>query len=1077
MPAFNGRFALAAVSLAFILFLFLCACRGGSHKPFDIAANPAAQTQSGSPDAARIAATLPEIAEEVKELTPAEHHDATVLENLKDAFIRELLKTGKQRFVSQAPQGARDAIDDLSLAPDGGGGFELTWTYRNTGDYDMNGVVGVSDITPIALNYLAPVPGGGTIEAWIDGDGSGQIGVSDITPIALNYLTAVAGYKVFGGATDGGPWEEIGFVDFGDGERNVLLSFGFPVGAAEYPSYRVAPVDFEGAEGAGGALAQGASPFTDFLRISPGDVMTEVETDVVFTIAVASGAVSVSSVELFLLDGAGEPADSLGQMFDDGLEESGDEFAMDGVYSLKLPVSAPEAGLDEYRVYLTFDAGAGERTVKSNAAGLTFYDDMTEERAQEIIDFLDSVETDFRALAATGLELQDAAVIIADSISGEPEVAASGTSESGQGVWWVTPDGVPCAVTLYDEDVQERSGGAVAGIGDLPPPFDPGEPPAVKPKNHDCVWCSPERTVSEHAPDGKNRIKNTNAIFLAAFNDEFAPYDEVPLLFEKFKEKTCPDFGEALYKNAECDIFKFKDLENYGIIVISTHGDSYFKGYPNTIWEHNGANAQVATLTREKVTKAKVRTYLNDLKAGRILLCGSVFAISPKFVRDHCKGMPNSIVYLGQCRGTFNDTMVNAFLAAGAGTVIGYSDYVQSDFCKKWGEDLFHKLLDGKTTGEAFTPGQVETDADPARFDIRGSQSLLMTGGQSGIHNLGVLDPSLDNTPGIYSWGRSVNNSGQVAGETYAPTGEAPELSGFFWRDGEMVEIPRLGGLYVGGHCGLNDSGMVVGTLVWQQGIGSRGFYWTEGGGTELLGTIDGDVQNSWSNAHDINSAGIIVGKSSVPSDNMVFAKGVYFQGGSITAVDPWGTGIIGNSAESTCLKITDNNLILGAATDYEEFGGATVGFILPVGGEKAKLYYEIDAGTSVYAGNAINSSGTVVGGNWYDKAGNNSLVGSIYKGGIVTEIGRIDENSYGAKAYAINSKGEIVGELFDPENGNDPWRAFIYRNGRVEWLENLLPCDSGWYLRAASDISDTGYVTGHGWYGQYDRGFLMKLP
>lgn len=1015
--------------------------------------------------------TLEEITDSLKRLELAGFNDNTLIEKLKTAFLNELLAQGKAKFVSTAPDGAPNSIDDLRLVQDGSGGFFLEWTYRNLGDYDMSGEVGISDITPIALNYLSSVPGSGTVEWWIDGDGNGEIGVSDITPIAQNYLATVAGYKVFGSALESGPWEEIGFAAFETGQKDVFLSFEFPLSNDGFPLYKVIPVDSEGNEGAQGVLASGFSPFLEPLAVIPGDVPVGTSLDAVFSIGIASGAINITSLELFILDDSGAPIESLGQLKDDGLPESGDDLEGDGFYSFILPVLPETAGAESFTAFLTYDSGQGERTVKSNSASLLYYDDITEERAQEIIDFVSGVETDFQALAATGLALQDAAEIIADAISSEPGIAASGISESGQGVWWVTSDGIPCAVTLYDSDAQERSGKRPDFSDYIPEQYEPGEPPAHYPKNEHCVWCNPGRTSSGHAPDGKNRIKNTNAIFLAAFNDEFAPHDEVPVLFEKFKEKTCPDFGEVLYKNADCDVFKFKDLENYGIISISTHGDSYFKGYPNTVWGHNGGFALVATLTRDAVTKSKVRTFLADLKAGRILICGSVFAITPMFIRDHCKGMPNSIVYLGQCRGTFNDSMANAFLASGAGTVIGYSDYVQSDFCKKWGEDLFLKLLDGKTSGEAFTPGQVETDADPARFDIRGSQTLLMTGSQSGIHNLGVLDPSLDNTPGIYSWGRAVNNNGQVAGETYSETG----LTGFFYKNGAMQEIPTLGGSYVGGHCGLNDSGMVIGTLAFHDTVGGRGFYWTEGGGTQLLGAIEGDVQNSWSTAHDINNAGIIVGQSSTPSDNMIFAKGYYYQGGSFTAIDPWGTGAIGNGADSTCLKITDSNLILGAATDYEEFAGAAAGFILPVGGEKLKLYYEIAAGTSLYAGSAMNASRTIVGGNYYDTEGQNTLVGSIYRNGTVTAIGKAHPNSTTTNAFAINSKGVIVGEAIDPDSAG--YRAFIYRNGRIEWLENLLPCDSGWYLRAASDISDTGYITGHGWLGQYDRAFLMKLP
>ena len=102
------------------------------------------------------------------------------------------------RRVSSAPGGEANKVTDLQAAVEGES-VTLTWTEVNKGDYDMNGTVGVPDITPIALSYLATVadgPGDPAHISWIDGDGSGQIGVADITPIALNYLSTLSGYAV-----------------------------------------------------------------------------------------------------------------------------------------------------------------------------------------------------------------------------------------------------------------------------------------------------------------------------------------------------------------------------------------------------------------------------------------------------------------------------------------------------------------------------------------------------------------------------------------------------------------------------------------------------------------------------------------------------------------------------------------------------------------------------------------------------------------------------------------------------------------------------------------------------------------
>lgn len=106
------------------------------------------------------------------------------------------------RRTSSAPSGNDNVVNDLVAEPQEDGRVKLSWTERNLGDYDLNGEVGISDITPIALNYLAVVDdslGDDEWEAIIDGDNSGEIGISDITPIALNYLTVLSGYRVYRG--------------------------------------------------------------------------------------------------------------------------------------------------------------------------------------------------------------------------------------------------------------------------------------------------------------------------------------------------------------------------------------------------------------------------------------------------------------------------------------------------------------------------------------------------------------------------------------------------------------------------------------------------------------------------------------------------------------------------------------------------------------------------------------------------------------------------------------------------------------------------------------------------------------
>ena len=188
--------------------------------------------------------------------------DAAVFGQLKNALIAALAN----RSTSALPPGDAGKVTDLvyNISTQ-----ELTWSYKNKGDYDLNGQVGVSDITPIALHYLASTTDGAgddALEAWIDGDGNGQIGVSDVTPIAQNYLSDVAAYRVFTCDTEDGEFSQLGGdVPFGTaGEFPKEYSLPLPEGALAY--IEIAPVDSDGNAGAMSA-AVGIGFFKKFKQI------------------------------------------------------------------------------------------------------------------------------------------------------------------------------------------------------------------------------------------------------------------------------------------------------------------------------------------------------------------------------------------------------------------------------------------------------------------------------------------------------------------------------------------------------------------------------------------------------------------------------------------------------------------------------------------------------------------------------------------------------------------------------------------------------------------------------------------
>jgi len=121
---------------------------------------------------------------------------------------------------------------DISILDNGDGSFTVAFTYTNQGDYNLDGIVDVSDLLPIAENLFrqADTEEGFSDKrlAVIDGNQDRVIDVADVWPIAKNIFNQVLGYIVFGAnpTEEGipGDYTEITRVNVFGEERLELLA-------------------------------------------------------------------------------------------------------------------------------------------------------------------------------------------------------------------------------------------------------------------------------------------------------------------------------------------------------------------------------------------------------------------------------------------------------------------------------------------------------------------------------------------------------------------------------------------------------------------------------------------------------------------------------------------------------------------------------------------------------------------------------------------------------------------------------------------------------------------------------------
>ncbi len=241
----------------------------------------------------------------------AKHGLVAVGAYIEKGVTRVRLALGAPSAEKKALAIPQDAANSVLLTVTDSGGPQLSWEERNIGDYDMNGTVGITDITPLAMFYNDTKPW----DAWhdaVDGDNSGDIKVADVTPIAMHFANKVTGYRVMRHADGSGSWSQLAvaprpYDPSAPGETKARPTYTWndtaPIGAS---FYAVQPADGEGSFGISSNVAPFGSPVNappavppivnnepppDTLDLSLGEVamLPDITTSATYSLPTAAG--------------------------------------------------------------------------------------------------------------------------------------------------------------------------------------------------------------------------------------------------------------------------------------------------------------------------------------------------------------------------------------------------------------------------------------------------------------------------------------------------------------------------------------------------------------------------------------------------------------------------------------------------------------------------------------------------------------------------------------------------------------------------------------------------------------------
>ena len=420
---------------------------------------------------------------------------------------------------------------------------------------------------------------------------------------------------------------------------------------------------------------------------------------------------------------------------------SGDEIGGDYIYTGRFTINEASAATAFYRVAagLTDDT----TTVYSEKYRLMITEHLSDELFEDILIDQRAYQDRINNAVSTG-NISETLNNIVNELKNNPDVSFAAVNSGGRGIGILYTNGIAAVLSANLPDT--KSGTASqnsAATSELL--VDEQDNPSDLPVSY-----MPYK--ADAATGGNNPVGSRNVVVIACQYHDWG-YDDV-VQMEKLFDETCFDVTHYyVEKYGGGSVEYFKNLGQYGVILMSTHADTFYEGIKSLwidIWGSNSSSAIVVLDSNTDVTTANKKTYEDDLKQQRLLIYGGYnYGVTPAFIAKYSGKFHNSLVYIGACRSLWNNSMASVFQSRGAGAYLGFTNYVGTGFCKKVAPTVIEKLMEDpeNTLNEAFTPGLVENDKDKAEFKMFGDKTLSL-----GVK--GLVDGSFEYSMKSPAWKR-----------------------------------------------------------------------------------------------------------------------------------------------------------------------------------------------------------------------------------------------------------------------------------------------------------------------------------
>lgn len=425
---------------------------------------------------------------------------------------------------------------------------------------------------------------------------------------------------------------------------------------------------------------------------------------------------------------------------------SGDEIGGDYIYTGRFTLNEASSATALYRVAVGLTDNTG--TVYSEKYRIMITEHLSDELLEDILTDQKTYQDRIDHAVATGT-VKETLEAIVNELQNDPDVSYAAVNSGGRGIGILYTSGIAGVLSANLPDTKAGSAEQESVLPVSETSTIPSEIVETEqiPPTRQSVSYMPYK--ADAATGGNNPVGSRNVMVIACQYQDWG-YDDVVQMKNLFDE-TCFDVTHYyVEKDGGGSVEYFKNLGQYGVILISTHGDTFYEGIKSLwfdIWGSNSSSAFVVLDSNTHVTKDNKKTYEDDLKQQRLLIYGGFnYGITPAFIAYYSKSFHNSLVYIGACRSIWNTSMASVFRSKGAGAYLGFTNYVGTNFCIKVAPPVIEKLMEdpGNTLNEAFTPGLVENDKDKAEFKMFGDKTLSLgvTGIVDGSFEYAIKSPA-----------------------------------------------------------------------------------------------------------------------------------------------------------------------------------------------------------------------------------------------------------------------------------------------------------------------------------------------